>query len=1410
MTLGVVTGESGFAHSSPPLEASGELLVVPDAQLLFSADYSRLGDDLLLTGGDGAGQVIAGYFASDSPPALASPEGAVLTPQVIAQLAGPRAPGQYAQAEPAEGPAPIGQVETVTGSATVVRGGLPVSLETGDPVFQNDVVRTGLASDLVIGFADGTIFSLSANARMVLDGMVYDPAGPSNSLTLSVVQGVFSFVTGQIAPTGGMEITTPVATLGIRGTTVHGILESIAGPLTVFLGRNQLGSAARVILVDPLTRVPIANLDNLGVAFFLDSVGARPLLRPLTAPEQEFGLQRADLIHGVQSTFGFRYDTGDPIVQPGEALRTEAGPRLPSGGIGFDRDSGAGEALEGGLLQGLEASSTLTLLDGSPLSRLALENGPDNFRLSAESITARIELGEPNASTGEGTTSSGQIILTGGTTPVESLTLAGLTFMAGGAPLALTSGGVPVSVVQSGTETQGFAGGVQVFSFRLNSDGSFTFSLFRPLDHPAAGATGAADTIEIGFEVVVTFVDGTTLQTSILSVVLDSGPMAASVAEAVNENSGLGVPVTGNLPILAGRDGLKSVELTGQSGALTSGGRAVGLVQVAEDTFLGLTADGTEIFRMVFDVATGDYAFSLLQPIDHGAVGVDSLDLVFQVAVTDGDNDSVISTITITALDDIPAVGANAPVSVQETALPDGSGGGAAVASGTLAFVAGADGARIATLTLGDQVGVLQGDYLVLSGAFFELRVHTLSGDYVYTLTDSTQAHAAGEPLVQSFAYMVRDGDGDTAVGHLEVRVDDDAPIARDDFDMVLLGGSTGGNVITGADANDPGGSPNLGEADVPGADGPGLIRSIEHGNVLYTLNAAGNGIVTTDATTGLPTVAPFELLAGKLTIPTDEGGAFSIQLIASGDPGALGLAGEYDYTAPDGLPGVPGGIETLTFEGLDAGTYDGTDGAVDGTFQVFADGGFVPILVSASNPFLLDTNAAVIFDSANPGLLPGLGTPNEDFQGPGTGAGGEAGAPFENKTPLGKTLIVSNAGAFVDTNNDGLIDDPFVQGLTKTTLVFDFSSFGAVRLDSIDVQDIAGFVIPGDPGSGQQAMTLNFYDAAVGGTLLGSVSAPQTGENGVAAVDLGGVSGVVRMEVVIDGSGAVDNIVFAPIVVEDATEVFGYTIEDGDGDTSAASLEVLVKASARVLAPGNSAGTLAIDSNLTIDGQVLEIELGGTGAGESDLIDVAGHAALLDGLIEVSLIDGYLPDHGDEIVFLSADGGLTARPEPLSISLSGVASGFDFDVNFGPGAASFIALNDAEAGDSMLFLGGARDDTFVGGAGDDAISGGAGDDILFGDGGADTFSFSLSGHEGDDTIGDLSVDEGDRLAFEDVVDGLGNPSSDYDDVFVAGSFAKVDSTVKVTLQSGTVLAIEDLNGAIDTLDDLMNNSVIV
>ena len=212
------TAMSDIAHDN-----TADYVTVPDAHLLFSGEFKRVGTaGLKITGEDGKSFFIEDYFSGDKPKNLLSPEGAMLSAQAVMSFAGPLAPGQFAQADgqqPASQPV-IGRVEELTGSATAIRNGVAVALNIGDLVRKGDVIQTSASSSVSIALTDSSTFSLSPNARMVLNDFVFEAGGSNNSATLNLVQGTFGFVAGQVAKTGNMRVETPVATMGIRGTAV--------------------------------------------------------------------------------------------------------------------------------------------------------------------------------------------------------------------------------------------------------------------------------------------------------------------------------------------------------------------------------------------------------------------------------------------------------------------------------------------------------------------------------------------------------------------------------------------------------------------------------------------------------------------------------------------------------------------------------------------------------------------------------------------------------------------------------------------------------------------------------------------------------------------------------------------------------------------------------------------------------------------------------------------------------------------------------------------------------------------------------------------------------------------------------------------------------------------------------------
>ncbi len=121
----------------------------------------------------------------------------------------------------------IGIAAAVRGPVRAVAPGEPAAgrvVETGKPVFAKDHVVTGAESRLQILLRDETTFTLGPNSDMILDEFVFDPATGAGKVSAKMAKGVFRFVTGKVArrDPNSMKVTTPVGTIGIRGTMVAG------------------------------------------------------------------------------------------------------------------------------------------------------------------------------------------------------------------------------------------------------------------------------------------------------------------------------------------------------------------------------------------------------------------------------------------------------------------------------------------------------------------------------------------------------------------------------------------------------------------------------------------------------------------------------------------------------------------------------------------------------------------------------------------------------------------------------------------------------------------------------------------------------------------------------------------------------------------------------------------------------------------------------------------------------------------------------------------------------------------------------------------------------------------------------------------------------------------------------------
>ncbi|MEJ2569884.1 MAG: PKD domain-containing protein, partial [Anaerolineales bacterium] len=160
-------------------------------------------------------------------------------------------------------------------------------------------------------------------------------------------------------------------------------------------------------------------------------------------------------------------------------------------------------------------------------------------------------------------------------------------------------------------------------------------------------------------------------------------------------------------------------------------------------------------------------------------------------------------------------------------------------------------------------------------------------------------------------------------------------------------------------------------------------------------------------------------------------------------------------------------------------------------------------ITITTNSP---SAHPAMIFDSGNPtGNDDDLGTPNEDFGGPGVGKGGEKGAPGENSVPLGNVLILSQ-DANPNDPNDYYGGGTFIFEFDQPTDVFE-----------IHILDI---------DTGERDGVVTGYDTD--GKVVGREWIPALGNNSFQIMQLG-FENVIRLKVKIEASGAVAGLKLCP-----------------------------------------------------------------------------------------------------------------------------------------------------------------------------------------------------------------------------------------------------------------------------------------
>jgi hypothetical protein len=114
-------------------------------------------------------------------------------------------------------------------------GGVDRVLRVGTDVQANEIISTTDNDRAHLVFLDGTTLTIGPSSSMTIDKFVYDPTTQKGELAVNATKGVFRIIGGRISKTSTIAVTTPAATMGIRGgIAVIGVQASATTAILVF------------------------------------------------------------------------------------------------------------------------------------------------------------------------------------------------------------------------------------------------------------------------------------------------------------------------------------------------------------------------------------------------------------------------------------------------------------------------------------------------------------------------------------------------------------------------------------------------------------------------------------------------------------------------------------------------------------------------------------------------------------------------------------------------------------------------------------------------------------------------------------------------------------------------------------------------------------------------------------------------------------------------------------------------------------------------------------------------------------------------------------------------------------------------------------------------------------------------
>lgn len=649
---------------------------------------------------------------------------------------------------------------------------------------------------------------------------------------------------------------------------------------------------------------------------------------------------------------------------------------------------------------------------------------------------------------------------------------------------------------------------------------------------------------------------------------------------AQNDSNSLGkaatTPVTGTVLSNDSDVDADPLSVTGLTGG------AVGVPLVRSTGTLTVNADGT-------------YSFSV-NPADPAVAALgagQTLTETYTYTVSDGHGGTASATLTITinGANNAPVANADANLIDEGTASISAN-----AASGTLLNDTDLNSDPLTVIALGAGAGQplagltpVSGGGAAVSGVYGQLQLLP-DGSYTYTLNNSdpaVNALATGETLSDRFTYAISDGKGGTATANvvITIRGQNDPPDAIDDAASVPANGpAVSGRALS--NDRDPDSSDTLTVSAVNGAGGNvgasvvgtyGSIQVAVDGSYTYTPNS------TTAKALG----------AGQTATDT------------------------FTYTISDGHGGTDTATITITLSGAndvpvaraDTNTLTEDQGSAIGnvlTGSKTTGGG-----VTTANPGSADSDP----DTGDTLLVSGVVNPGGVSAAPGTPLAGSFGSLTLN--PDGSySYALSTADPVVQALRPGETrNEVFTYtisdgkgGTATATLTIEVVGANdppvAVN-DQFDTVDTAGFP-GGTPISGN--LMVNDSDPDAGATL--AVTAVSGSGVGTVGGNTSGTFGTLQLNA--DGSFTYDVDQTNPVVLslltgDSRTDTFTYTISDGLGGTSTATVTFTIHGTNDAPAAHNDSNAIAEDQ-VSASGNVIS-GLRVTGSGASSTVAASADA---------------------------------------------------------------------------------------------------------------------------------------------------------------------------------------------------------